>query len=205
MMPKHLAVAAAHLSYVRVCCACLCMQASPFLLLLCHADAHCIACSVQADSTTASCCSGSIALQRWRGRAQPVTRRTRAAALAELAALVVEVFRHADGPHHRPRPPAAQQAGREDDGVERHVVLAHKLHQLHVFGRLPPGGVVRRARAPCARERACMNARATRTSGARMHPAAMRPACTAAAANRASQPRAGCGLTTAATGRCSLP
>ena len=32
----------------------------------------------------------------------------------------------------------AEQTGREDDRVERHVVFGHELEQLHLRGRLPP-------------------------------------------------------------------
>ena len=40
--------------------------------------------------------------------------------------------------HHRPLVPRAEKRGREDDGVERDVVLAHELHHLDVLWRLPP-------------------------------------------------------------------
>ncbi len=77
-------------------------------------------------------------LNRDAGVFDVVAKHTHAAALREFAALVVEVLCDADGLHERPVLARAQQGGRKDDGVEGHIVLAHKLHQVHIFRVLPP-------------------------------------------------------------------
>lgn len=59
--------------------------------------------------------------------------RTYPTRLGELAPLVVKVLCDADVAHHCPWLPRAQQRGREDDGVEGHIILAHELHQLHIL------------------------------------------------------------------------
>ena len=38
-----------------------------------------------------------------------------------------------------PEHTCTEQGRRKNDSVERHIVFAHKLHQLHIFGVLPPG------------------------------------------------------------------
>lgn len=67
-----------------------------------------------------------------------ISKDAHAAALGELAALVVEVLCDADGLHKCPRLARAQQCGWEDDCVEGHIVLAHELHKVHVLWVLPP-------------------------------------------------------------------
>eukprot|EP00879_Flechtneria_rotunda_P022394 GHRR01023630.1.p1 GENE.GHRR01023630.1~~GHRR01023630.1.p1 ORF type:complete len:126 (+),score=8.31 GHRR01023630.1:898-1275(+) len=63
---------------------------------------------------------------------------TSAPAFAELATLIVQVLSDADVLHQRPMTPASQQTCWEDDCVEWHVVLAHKLHQFNILWVLPP-------------------------------------------------------------------
>ena len=61
-----------------------------------------------------------------------------AVALGELAALVVEVFSGAHVVEHGPVLPACQLGGREDDCVERDVVLSYELEELRVLPVMPP-------------------------------------------------------------------
>ncbi len=81
---------------------------------------------------------GAAHLNRDAGVLSVVAKHTHASALGELAALIIEVLSDADGLHERPVLARAQQRGREDDGVEGHIVLAHELHQVHILGVLPP-------------------------------------------------------------------
>lgn len=67
-----------------------------------------------------------------------IAEHTHAAALGELAALVVEVLSDADALHHGPGLPRPQQGCWEDDSVEGHIVLAHELDQIHIVRILPP-------------------------------------------------------------------
>jgi hypothetical protein len=67
-------------------------------------------------------------------------------ALGELSGFVVEVLGGADGVEKSPVVTGGHQGGREDDAVERDVVLAHELVELHVLGVLPPLWVERSAR-----------------------------------------------------------
>jgi hypothetical protein len=58
--------------------------------------------------------------------------------LGEFLALVVEVFCDADVLHLGPGILGADLGGGEDYGVEGHVILAHKLNQVHLLRVLPP-------------------------------------------------------------------
>lgn len=66
----------------------------------------------------------------------------RAARLAELLVLVVEVLRRAHVPHDREVVAGAQLRGGEDDAVEGDVVFSEEIVQLDVVRVLPPLGPV---------------------------------------------------------------